>query len=140
LIGKVDIKTIDVHFYVQRNAAFSAVNAKIPFEVEKLNVGGAMNKTTGVFTAPVSGTYHFEYTGVKDSSSTSLLISLQKNGAHIGHAWTEAGNSASLSASLKLRTGETVNLYKSGGGSLHDKQYHSTHFTGWLVDEDLVVA
>ena len=43
----------------------------------------------------------------------------------------------SLNASWRLEEGDTVNLYNSGKG-FDDSNYHYTHFTGWLVEEDLM--
>ena len=51
--GNVDVKTKIVHFYVQRNTTFTAKKV-ITFEFDRLNEGGAMNVTTGIFTAPHS--------------------------------------------------------------------------------------
>jgi len=44
----------------------------------------------------------------------------------------------SLAASLRLKAGDRVNLFNTGDGILYDNADHYTHFTGWLVEEDLV--
>ena len=142
VIGNVDIKTKSVHFYVQKSYNFPLENAVIPFELERLNEGEAMNLTSGIFTAPVPGIYHFEFSGVKARSSTMLDIYLQVNGQNIGHACTvevimRDEEASSLSASLRLKEGDKVNLYNHYNSALYDDQYHRTHFTGWLVEEDL---
>ena len=41
-IGQVDVKSSPVYFYVQRNVNFNTTGTPIPFDVEKLNVGGAV--------------------------------------------------------------------------------------------------
>ena len=42
-IGYVDVKSSPVYFYVQRYAHFNTAKTPIPFDVEKLNVGGALD-------------------------------------------------------------------------------------------------
>jgi len=43
-----------------------------------------------------------------------------------------------LTASFKMKVGDKVNLYKAhNNGVLYDDPNHYTHFTGWLVEEDL---
>ena len=144
LIGNVDIKTRTVHFYVTRNSPFSTHNAVIPFELAFLNEGGAMNLASGIFTAPVPGIYHFEFSGLKDYSATYLVVDIQVNGARIGVAYTEQSATGSrdvvsLSASLRLAANDRVNLFNyNTAGVLFDNSGHTTHFTGWLVEEDLI--
>ena len=101
-----------------------------------------MNLTSGIFTAPVPGIYHFDFSGVKDRTIDEWLIRLQFNGATVGSAWTFESSSGthdtvSLSASLRLARGDRVNLYNVAGGALYDDGDHQTHFSGWLVEEDL---
>jgi len=139
----VDVKSKSVHFTVQRTSSnFDLENAVIPFDIERLNVGGAMNMATGVFVAPVNGIYHFEFNGMKYVDSTAIFVFLQVNGDNIGSAYaTNLPNYLGLSgisASLKLKSGDQVRLFKTTG-TLHEwLQY--TFFTGWLVEEDLVLG
>lgn len=140
-IGYNDIKTKSIHFYVQRSSSFSG--SVIPFQVSRLNYGGAMNLESGVFTSPVSGIYHFEFSAQKAKSDHILKVALQVNEVTIGVAETnlmraeENLNSISLTASLQLTANDRVRLYKFDG-ELYDDQSHHTHFTGWLIEEDLV--
>jgi len=121
---------------------FTLANTVIPFDIERLNVGGAMDLATGVFTVPVDGIYHFEFTGMKDLNAAFIFIYLQVNGITIGESYaTELPNYLTLSgisASLRLKIGDQVRLYKTGG-TLNDAGRY-THFTGWLVEEDLVLG
>jgi len=80
----VDIKTKSVHFFVQRSNAFTLNNVAIPFEIERLNMGGAMNLVTGVFTVPLDGIYHFEFSAMKLADELVNVIFLQVNGVEIG--------------------------------------------------------
>ena len=143
LVGDVDVKTKSVHFYVQRNTTFSTGSAVIPWEVEILNEGAAMDLASGSFTAPVPGIYHFNFSGLKDDSALYLNAHLQVNGATIAAAGTNSDsqlgtfNSYSLSASLRLKIGDRVSMFNSGNGALFYMNTRKTHFTGWLVEQDL---
>ncbi len=130
-----------VHFYVQRKFSFKTVDAVIPFDLARLNEGGAFNLTTGIFTVPVPGIYHFDFSALKEEPAAYLSILLQVNGANIGTAYTgQAGNVniVSLSASLRLEAGDKVNLFNVGSGAHYDSPNHHTHFSGWLVEEKLM--
>jgi len=144
VIGNIDVKTESIHFYVQRNTSFSTTNAVLPFELSHLNEGGAMDLVSGIFTAPVPGIYHFQFSALKASTATALWVYLQLNGVNVGICETsEPGtgtyDGVSLSASFRLKANDRVNLYNYGsGGMLYDDHNHDTHFTGWLVEEDLM--
>ena len=143
-VGTVDIKTKTVHFwYVQRNSNFGTQNATIPFELAPLNEGDAFDLSSGIFTVPVKGIYHFDFSAGKHYSFTHLQIYLQVNGFIIGSAFayeiaTRNFGVVFLRASFQLAAGDRVNLYKFGEGVLYDSNAHYTHFSGWLVEEDLM--
>ena len=46
-MGYVDVKLSPVYFYVQKWKGFNTAKTPIPFDVEILNIGGAMNLTLG---------------------------------------------------------------------------------------------
>lgn len=144
-IGDVDVKTRSVHFYVQRQTRFTTANAVVPFELVQLNNGNAIT-LAGIFTAPVGGIYHFEFHGVKDVTADPLVIYLRLNSVNV--AATISSNNGnlndfvtlSLSASLNLASGDRVDLYNGSPGILIDSLgQHTTHFTGYLVEEDLTI-
>ena len=75
-----------VYFYVQRNGSLPvAANGVIRFNQVRLNIGGAMNRSTGVFTAPKAGIYHLSVTISKEGHSFETMdIYVRLNGNKIG--------------------------------------------------------
>ena len=68
------IKSSPIYFYVQRKSNFAVPNVVIPYEVELLNEGEALDLASGVFTAPVSGVYYFSFKSFTGSSRVTKLI------------------------------------------------------------------
>ncbi len=114
-----------------------------------------MNLTTGKFTAPRPGIYFFSFTGNADfpassSSRFNLAVGLYLNRALIGSNWVEDVNSVdkkstmTLQSTLNLKKGDQVWLeiyYWSSGAYLDDNiSEHLTHFTGWMLQEDIVAS
>jgi hypothetical protein len=147
------VKSTPTHFYVQRETNFSTKGTPIPFEIEKLNIGGAMNLSSGIFTAPRPGTYFFSFIGGAwfAPSSTSLLplgVGLFLNGTQVGLGYVQEHNTAtygqrhpiSVQSTLHLKAGDEISLritYIDAKSLLGDSSNHHNHFTGWLVKEDI---
>lgn len=152
--GAVDVKSSPVYFYMQRRSSFSSITnlgKPVTFEVERLNIGGAMNAATGIFTAPKAGVYHFTFTAVQIGSNPqanhALSIFLNVNAkwpyGRVGYAycWPFSNSTtvpAILTATLKLKAKDTVSLIMNSG-ILYDDANQSTHFSGYLLEEDLVM-
>lgn len=153
-IGYIDVKSSPTYFYVQKNLNFDATNTPIPFEISKLNVGNAMDLASGKFTAPRAGTYYFSFTGLASFPATGstkvyLVVQLLLNGAAVGMGSTDEANTInsqltpiSLHSTLRLNSGDQIWLQIneiSLGAQLYDKEnWQSTHFTGWILEEELV--
>lgn len=139
VIGDIEMKTTSVHFYVQRNSEFYTVNGVLPFQLARLNEGDAFDLTSGTFTAPVPGIYHFQFSGLKHDSSPEMSFFLQVNGNKVGEAYTSAAgrySGLSLSSSLQLEAKDKVTLCLKAG-VLYDSNNGLTHFSGWLVEQYL---
>ena len=103
-----------------------------------------MNIKTGVFTAPRNGTYHFAFAFLRDGRIPKFVsIFLRNNGATIGtaqaFALTGVNLQGSLPATLKLKSGDKVDLFQVNDGTIYDDPNHYFHFNGWLGEEDLEI-
>ena len=139
-VGVVDVKSSPVYFHVQRNSTYTLNGTTIPFQIERLNVGGGMNITSGIFTAPKSGIYFFSFTGLKSNSNTTNLdVELFHNSNYITRATTQnvAGLfTVTLSSTLSLNSGDQISL-QLVQGQLYDSYAHHTNFNGMLLQEEM---
>ena len=132
-----------VYFYVQKSQDAPRTTTALTFEVERLNVGSAMNSKTGVFTAPVDGHYFFTFTCISnfgyDGDGGALRVQLLQDGVAVGTAAArEPLNTATMQSLLKLTKGTklTLSLARSDPESpgLRDRPDKlETHFTGMLL-------
>jgi hypothetical protein len=149
-IGYADVKSAPVHFYVQRESDFYTTNTPIPFDLALVNEGNAMDLTSGIFTAPRPGIYFFSFTGLvrlSDSSHASFYSSLFLNGNSMGTSTVEENNGPvdqvsplTLQSTLNLKKGDQVwvGIYYTGSSSyLYDDGWHNTHFTGFMLEEQI---
>jgi len=148
VIGFNDLKTSSpgVSFYVQREPSYSSVLTVIPYEVEQLHIGGAMNLTSGIFTAPVNGRYHFSFTSYlywSSFSTGSVVVYLRLKGVSIAASYAQlpdgSGGNVPIVATLNLTEGDTVDTYLGYSGSITGNIIKYIHFTGILLEEDLVL-
>ncbi|XP_046452877.1 uncharacterized protein LOC124200653 [Daphnia pulex] len=153
-IGTADVKSAPTYFYVTRNYSLSSDVGPIPFHLALVNAGNAMDLKTGIFTAPKSGTYFFSFTGMANfpQSSSSLLrlgVGFFLNGRQVGRSFVDEANSVNfqksqltLQSTFGLNEGDRIWLqiiFIGSGVSLYDNEWHYTHFTGFILDEDLSI-
>ena len=136
------------YFYVQKSTSFKLIDTPIPFEIEKLNMGNAMNLTSGIVTIPRTGFYFFSFTGIGviPSSGGHLEVALLLNGNEVGRAQCNDFSGIgeweiySIQSTLHLQSGDRMWLQIPSMGLgvyLQDTNLHYTHFTGWMLQEDI---
>jgi hypothetical protein len=151
-IGYADVKSAPVHFYVQRNSSFDTTNTPISFSSARVNEGNAISLPTGKFTSPRTGTYFFFFTGVATFpvSAGHVQLGLYLNGGQIGKGVIEKSNVLlrqwsllSLQSTLYLTSGDRVWVQidsLASGVILYGNSDHLTHFTGFMLEEEIVTS
>jgi hypothetical protein len=149
------VKSAPTYFYVQRNSIFNATNIAIPFETARLNIGGAFDLPSGIFTAPRTGTYFFSFIGFPEfltsSTLSQMFIGLFWNGNEVGRGVSEEANSLqgqneqlSIQSTLSLNAGDKIwvqIVVMSAGMILRDYPgARHNHFSGWLLEEELSLS
>jgi hypothetical protein len=118
-----------------------------------MNEGNAMDLASGKFTAPRPGIYYFSFTGharISNSSPYHFYSSLYLNGYIVGSSFVSEERDAinkfsplTVQATLNLKMGDQVWVQIQYYGlssylySLHDDGDRMTHFTGFLLEEDI---
>ncbi|XP_035864674.1 complement C1q-like protein 4 isoform X1 [Sander lucioperca] len=103
------------------------------------NIGNAYNSNTGMFTAPVRGVYHFEWSvAAKGDNSHGSGAWLVKNTQNVFMAYEyEAYGfmSSSKAVALLLEVGDVVfvRLVAEGSNVAYDDKSHHTTFSGHLL-------
>ncbi|XP_046646959.1 uncharacterized protein LOC124337002 [Daphnia pulicaria] len=149
-IGFEDVKSSPTYFYVKKTSPFNQAGVPVPFEIVELNVGGAMNETTWIFTAPRPGKYFFSASGIaflpSSTSKVALWIRLMKNGNPMSYGLADESNTSgeyetfSLQSTLSLQAGDQIwleILQIDPGVTLHNSLNSYTHFNGFLIEEDI---
>lgn len=144
------MKSVPTYFYVERREIFDQTKTPIPFDIEKLNIGAAMDIQSGIFTAPCTGTYFFSFSSCVwfqgDSSFENLYASLYMNGnrSEINCQADTSGyqhENLSLQSTLPLQAGDEIWIQIEAiypGSFLTGNGY--THFNGWLLEEEIALS
>jgi len=138
-IGPINIKSSAIEFHVERIGQYGTPGQKITFSSLILNVGNAFDWDNQWFFAPRNGTYYFSISGSKANNlKDRASITPRLNGNIIGEALSSADNLSyggfSLQFTRKLLAGDKIELFFNNG------QTYLLYFTGWLLDEDLILS
>lgn len=113
----------------------------IKFDTIMTNVGKGYNSRTGIFTAPISGTYFFTFSGLTYTGQ-NMFLSLKKNGHNFLTAFG-AGDCGKCQYGMATNSG-VIYLTKAdqtwvelAGGLRNDQNEHYTSFSGFLIYEDI---
>jgi hypothetical protein len=114
---------------------YSMGDTVIPYDEFIMQIGGGMDLSTGIFTAPIAGIYSFTGTWL-DSYTTSVGdVLIRKNGSVIGnaHSYEQTVGSFGITVLVSLVEGDTVDTYLDGGAITSSSLYKYAHFTGNLI-------
>ena len=111
----------------------------IPYDVEVLNIGKAINLTTGIFTVPTRGRYLIIASAVSNVNSETR-VQLRVNRAVLTESFGVAsGDQMPISITLQLNEGDVVDTFLSTGGLNSNNDERFSQFSAILVEEDLVL-
>lgn len=110
-------------------------NQQITYDHVVTNIGNGYSSQNGMFTAPISGLYHFSTT-VMAVGNENVHIQMVKNGNEIARAYTsstdyETGVAVVI---IELNKGDNVwvkHFYDVGAPHIHGLGY--TSFSGFLI-------
>ncbi|XP_061572011.1 complement C1q-like protein 4 [Cololabis saira] len=137
--GKVKRVAFSASLFASGSATLGPFNTEtnLIFREVVTNVGNAYNPNTGFFTAPVRGTYHFEfYIGGHGHPSHASAAALFKNGDQVVMAWghqTSGYASPANGVALLLEVGDVVFLRQPRNTRIYDNQNHLNTFSGNLL-------
>lgn len=116
-------------------------NAQQTYNKTYINVGSCFSTATSRFTAPIAGTYYFEWSTIKASSDTVNVHRqyIRKNGAlelderHLRLTETSNYGDGTCSAILSLAANDYIDIYIQNSGVASHPAHTYTWFHGYLI-------
>merc|ERR1712186_231023 len=136
----VAAKPLSVYFDTYRTKAYDGGGEEnLTFNGTSANVGGGMDPDTGVFNAPVGGSYMFVF-HIATHDNKKALLSIRLNGEEVAsvfdqnHKDNHKNSMAGTTILIPLKRGDEVVVYAYTGTWLADfPMNHYTHWVGLLL-------
>ncbi|KAL7856983.1 hypothetical protein SRHO_G00158820 [Serrasalmus rhombeus] len=126
-----------VHFFASYPGSLQGKVNRIQFSKVYVNVGGAFNSRTGVFTAPVTGVYQFFFStqSATNGAKTDLWLVINSYWVALSHTRVSSTNSlGNLSTYMtSLRKGALVYVTHNCGYSWANSASNTITFGGSLL-------
>lgn len=138
-----DINTIDsgdIYFSVASTKQFRCRDCTVTYTTTQVNRGGGMDMKTGVFTAPIAGSYYFQFHGMVEKGHEARVL-MVLNDKVVMHMYDKdySGNNERFamfgqSIIVEMKVGDKFRI-ELNKGSLGVKggQNHFISFLGHLV-------
>jgi len=133
-------KPLSVYFDAYRTKAYDGGGEEnLTFNGTSVNVGGGMDPDTGIFNAPMGGSYLFVF-HIATHDNKKALLSIRLNGEEVAsvfdqnHKDNHKNSMAGTNILLSLKAGDEVVVYAYTGTWLADfAMNHYTHWVGLLL-------
>lgn len=133
-------KPLSVYFDAYRTKAYDGGGEEnLTFQGCSTNVGGGMDTDTGIFTAPMGGTYLFVF-HIATHDNKKALLSIRLNGEEVAsvfdqnHKDNHKNSMAGTTVIINLKKGDEVVVYAYTGTWIADfPMNHYTHWVGLLL-------
>ena len=132
-----------VSFHVQRSFNPTAssptecctLRKPIPYDTAITNIGGGMDLSSGIFTAPIAGLYYFSFTGLAGNAPTQIGLFLNED--YLANTWSfQHQIGLKLHSIVNLKEGDQVSVRLNGGRLKEDKSRY-TNFIGMFLGSDI---
>jgi len=133
-------KNLGVFFDAYRSKAYDGGGEEnLTFNGTYCNVGGGFDADTGIFTAPMGGTYMFMF-HIATHDNKKALLSIRRNGEEIAsifdqnHKDNHKNSMAGQNIIINVNRGDEIVVYAYTGTWLADfPMNHYTHWVGLLL-------